>query len=363
MKKREKQLLERIKKMEELNEIKNRQMKEIERLKKELTRTGDSKPTVKSTSRSLRPGCPRSKSSHLIRQSPRHPIEIMGSTTPDSSGSYNQRSSRQKKTQPRHRTQSNNRSKSRHREPKLIKSKSTIDETSLRSRQPTDKLPPLPSKQPIRTLSPILKKPSPAKTNNNFLLTLDQLDRLANSNATKPVTTKKENNNKYTSFAYSEDSMFVGQTKPVKIQPGGFRDKTNKLKILNSFKMPVSASQLDVRKVCAEKCTRKVKENLKTAKEIGKKQLKWFTPSLVDEWATLSDEERLNMDGVEVDLSAEDNGPSLGDDFSDSLTELRFGDKFNSDDTNSVSDSFEEPGLDYGVEISGESIVLCSYND
>lgn len=72
---------------------------------------------------------------------------------------------------------------------------------------------------------------------------------------------------------------------------------------------------------------------------------------------------RLNMDGVEVDLSAEDNGPSLGDDFSDSLTELRFGDKFNSDDTNSVSDSFEEPGLDYGVEISGESIVLCSYND
>ena len=71
---------------------------------------------------------------------------------------------------------------------------------------------------------------------NMFLLTLDQLDQLANSNA-KPVADKKQT--KYTSFAYSEDSMFVGQTKPVKIQPGGFRDKTNKLKILNSFKMPV----------------------------------------------------------------------------------------------------------------------------
>ena len=71
---------------------------------------------------------------------------------------------------------------------------------------------------------------------NMFLLTLDQLDQLANSNA-KPVNKKPPS--KYTSLAYSEDSMFVGQTKPVKIQPGGFRDKTNKLKILNSFKMPV----------------------------------------------------------------------------------------------------------------------------
>lgn len=108
----------------------------------------------------------------IIRQSPRHPIEIFGSTTPDSSSSSQQRSSRSKR-QPRHRTQSNHRSKSRHENtPKLIKSKSTIDENSLRSRQPTDKLPPLPTKQQIRTLSPILKKPSPKKLqpNNNFLL-------------------------------------------------------------------------------------------------------------------------------------------------------------------------------------------------
>ena len=55
----------------------------------------------------------------------------------------------------------------------------------------------------------------------------------------------------------------------------------------------------------------------------------------------------------------DNDAPSLGDDFTDSLTELRFGDKMNdSDDGSSLSD---EEDLAADFEISEESVMMYSY--
>lgn len=60
------------------------------------------------------------------------------------------------------------------------------------------------------------------------------------------------------------------------------------------------------------------------------------------------------------DGSVDDVGASLGDDFTDSLTELRFGEKDDDDTADSVTDDLDDDmGADFGV--SEESVMMYRF--
>ena len=62
-------------------------------------------------------------------------------------------------------------------------------------------------------------------------------------------------------------------------------------------------------------------------------------------------------DNIVDDGSVDDVGASLGDDFTDSLTELRFGEKDDDDTNESVTDDLDEDfAADFGV--SEESVMM-----
>ena len=66
-------------------------------------------------------------------------------------------------------------------------------------------------------------------------------------------------------------------------------------------------------------------------------------------------------DNIVDDGSVDDVGASLGDDFTDSLTELRFGEKDGDSDAESISDDLDDDDLDADFGISEESVMMYSY--